>query len=108
MTALYVVPDNPSTPDVPVPAGAEPDDWQDDVPQPYRILLGVLRNTDGVEHTTVQATAVQYADGRIDDGSVHEPPHVYLADNALTTMQARELAATLIDAADEVDGWASR
>jgi hypothetical protein len=51
-----------TTPDVPVPAGAEADVWQDDVPQPYRILFGVLRNTDGVEHTTVQAAAVQDPD----------------------------------------------
>ncbi|MDT5052957.1 MAG: hypothetical protein QOF66_1323 [Mycobacterium sp.] len=94
-----------TTPDVPVPAGVEPDAWQDDVPQPYRILFGVLRNTDGVEYTTVQATAVQYADGRIDDGSVLEAPHVYLGDNALSTAQARALAAALIETADEVDGW---
>jgi hypothetical protein len=40
----------------------EVDDWQDDVPQPYRILFGVLHDTDGVEHTTVQAAAVQYPD----------------------------------------------
>ena len=64
---------------VPIPAGARADDWQDDAPQPYRILFGELRNTDGVEYTTVRGTAVQYADGRIDDGSVHEPPSVYLA-----------------------------
>jgi hypothetical protein len=94
-----------TTPDVPVPAGAEADVWQDDVPQPYRILFGVLRNTDGVEYATVQATAVQYADGRIDDGSVHEPPSVYLGDDALSGSQARALAAALIETADEVDGW---
>lgn len=91
-------------PDVPVPAGAAPDTWQDDVPQPYRILFGVLRNTGGAEHTAVQATAVQYADGRIDDGSVHEAPHVDLGDDALSSSQARELAAALIETADEVDG----
>jgi hypothetical protein len=34
-------------------------------------------------------------DGHIDDGSVHEPPHVYLGDDALTSAQARELAAAL-------------
>ena len=90
------------------PDGAEADVWQDDAPQPYRILFGELRNTDGVEYTTVQATAVQYADGRIDDGSVHEPPSVYLGDDALSTAQARALAAALIKTADEVDGWAAR
>jgi hypothetical protein len=91
--------------DVPIPAGVHADDWQDDAPTPYRILFGELRNTDGVEYTTVQATAVQYPDGRIDDGSVHEPPSVYLGDDALTTAQARALAAALIKTADEVDRW---
>jgi hypothetical protein len=95
--------------DVPVPAGARPEDeWQDDVPQPYRVLFGELRNTDGVEYTTVQGTAVQYRDGRIDDGSVHEAPSVYLGDDALTPAQARALAAALIKTADEVEGWAAR
>ncbi|MDT5057714.1 MAG: hypothetical protein QOF66_6080 [Mycobacterium sp.] len=94
--------------DVPIPAGARADDWQDDAPQPYRILFGELRNTDGVEYTTVRGTAVQYADGRIDDGSVHEPPSVYLGDDALSSSQARELAAALIATADEVDGWVTR
>ena len=56
------------------------------VPLPYRILFGELRNIDGgSNYTTVQATAVQYSDGRIDDGGVHEPPHVYLGDDGLTS-----------------------
>jgi hypothetical protein len=99
-----------TTPDVPVPAGARPDDWEDDSPFPYRVLLGECRGINGVntDHVSVQPTAIQFSDGRVDDGSVHEPPHVYLADNALSSSQARELAAVLIETADEVDGWASR
>ena len=98
----------PVLPDVPLPAGVtSADEWQNDAP-PYRIILGELRNTDGVEHTAVQATAVQYADGRIDDGSVHEPPYVYLGDDGLTSAPARELAAALIETANEVDGWVAR
>jgi hypothetical protein len=95
---------------VPIPAGvAKPDIWQNDVPLPYRILFGELRNIDGgTNYTTVQTTAVQFADGRIDDGSVHEAPHVYLGDDSLTSVQARELADLLIGAADEVDRWAQR
>jgi hypothetical protein len=98
------------TPDVPIPAGARPDTWQDDFPLPYRVLLGEVRTIDGihVDRVSVQPTAVQFSDGRVDDGSQHEPPHVYLGDEALTTTQARELAATLIEAADEVDGWAAK
>jgi hypothetical protein len=34
---------------------------------------------------------------------VHEPPHVYLGDDALTSTQARELAAALIETANEVE-----
>jgi hypothetical protein len=88
-------------PDVPIPPGARPDTWQEDVPQPYRILLGDVRGIDGrdIDHVSVQPTAVQFADGRIDDGGVHEPPHVYLRDDGLTAMQARELAALLVEAA---------
>jgi hypothetical protein len=97
-------------PDVPVPPGARPDTWEDDTPLPYRVLLGEVRGIDGIDtdHVSVQPTAIQFADGRVDDGSVHEPPHVYLADNALTTTQARELAALLVATADEVDGWAAK
>jgi hypothetical protein len=39
---------------------------------------------------------------------VHEAPSVYLGDDALTTAQARALAATLIETVDEVDGWAAK
>jgi hypothetical protein len=94
-------------PDVPVPPGARPDTWQDDSPFPYRVLIGECRGIDGVDtdHVSVQPTGIQFSDGRIDDGSEHEPPHVYLRDDALTATQARELAATLIEAADEIDGW---
>jgi hypothetical protein len=64
-----------TTPDVPIPAGAKcVDDWQGDAPMPYRLLFGELRNIDGgTNYTTVQTTAVQFADGRIDDGRMHEP-----------------------------------
>ena len=96
-------------PDVPIPAGVtNTDAWQEDTPQPYRVLFGELRNTGGVKFTTVQATAVQFADGRIDDGSEYEAPHVYLGDDALTSAQARDLAAALIETADEVDWWAEQ
>jgi hypothetical protein len=56
----------------------------------------------------VQATAVQFGDGRIDDGSVYEAPHVYLGDVALTSVQARELAAALIETADEINRWSAQ
>jgi hypothetical protein len=96
-------------PDVPLPSGAEPDVWVDESPPLYRVLYGVSRGIAGRDDVLVGTTAIQFADGRIDDGSVlHEPPHVYLNDDALTSVQARELAALLIEAADEVHGWAGR
>ena len=64
-------------PDVPVPAGANPDDWRHSSPLPHRVLLGETRNINGRRHTAgVQPTAVQFADGRIEDGSVFEPPQI--------------------------------
>ena len=71
--------------DVPTPAGASPDTWQNHVP--YRVLLGELRGIDGVDidRVSVQPTAIQFSDGRIDDGSVHEAPHVYLGDDGITS-----------------------
>jgi hypothetical protein len=90
--------------------GARPDTWQDDSPLPYRVLLGEVRGIDGVDTdlVCVHPTAIQFSDGRVDDGSVHEPPSVYLRDDALSTAQARDLAAALIEVADELDRWAAK
>jgi hypothetical protein len=92
------------------PPGFRADEWQKDTPVPYRVLFGELRAIDGldVDRVSVQSTAIQLSDGRIDDGSLYEPPHVYLEDDALTAAQARALAATLIAAADQIDGWAAK
>src|SRR4051794_10428234 len=71
--------------DVPIPAGVDrADQWQNDVPLPYRVLFGELRGIDGlgIDRVSVQPTAIQFIDGRIDDGGVHEPPNVYLGDEA--------------------------
>ena len=74
---------------VPIPAGVERvDDWrQQPVPLPYRLLLASSPIDRGTNYTTVQATAFQFTDGRIDDGKVHEPPHVYFGDDCLTSAQ---------------------
>src|SRR5258708_31448794 len=81
-------------PAVPAPSGARPDTWQDDFTQPYRVLFGALRAIDAihVDRVSVQATAIQFPDGRVDDGGQHEPPQVYLGDEALSIAQARALA----------------
>lgn len=96
---------------VPLPLGAvAADDWQDDSPTPYRVLLGELRAIDGLDinRVSVQATAVQLSDGQVDDGSRYEPPLVYLGDDGLSTAQARSLAAALLEAAAQTERWAQR
>jgi hypothetical protein len=114
-------------PDVPIPPGARPRATMDTMTGRFErthltYVVGArvrhaegtrtgaaLRGIDGfdIDRVSVQATAIQFPDGRVDDGSQHEPPQVYLGDDALTTAQARALAAALIETADEVDGWVS-
>jgi hypothetical protein len=96
---------------IPTPADVDRvDDWQAGAPLPYRVLVGELRTVDGldVDRVSVQPTAIQLSDGRIDDGSVYEAPQVYLIDDALSSAQPRALAAALLVAADEADGWAAK
>lgn len=97
-------------PDIAPPFGAEPDVWEDSGPMPHRdvytIPRCVLNSTgDPLRSPVVVAEAVQWANGVIESPSVSiEAP----GDPGLTSAQARELAAILIEAADEVDGWAAR
>jgi hypothetical protein len=69
------------------------------------VLWGEWRRIDGVDtnRVSVAPSAIQLPDGRIDDGSLYERPHVHLRDDCLTLKQARELAAVLIEAADELE-----
>jgi hypothetical protein len=100
-----------TTYDLPVPDGAEADVWEDDTPQPYRVLYGVSRGVAGRDDVIVGTTAVQYRDGRIDDGTIEEPPLVYVetcSDSGLTSTEARQLAEHIIECADQIDGWAAR
>ena len=88
---------------IPVPAGTTADDWQ---PEDYRIVYSPKRSIPGRGDINVALTAVQFADGRIDDGGDFEPPQVY-ADHpdGLTAAQARALAGLLLDAAEQLDRW---
>ena len=98
---------NPLTP-VPLPAGAVfADDWQPEDPQPYRVIMGADRGIDGRD-LRVRTSAIQFADGRIDGGRIERPGvHVDdIGDHTLTAGQARELAAVLLAAADEVERMA--
>ena len=94
-----------------LPAGARAiGDWEADDPQPYRAIEAAHRKiTD--HRLTVAPSAVQWADGSVDDGRI-EGPHVYVygLDEGcpLNSDQARELAAALLESAAEIDGWAQR
>jgi hypothetical protein len=61
-------------PDIAPPAGARPiEDWQAIEPQPYRVVIGDDRTV--TDHKLrVSPTAIQLADGSIDDGTTIEAP----------------------------------
>ena len=94
---------------VSLPTGvAAVDDWRPNYPLPYRILLGAGRGVTD-HNVVVQTAAIQFADGRIDHGGIVAPrvtiSHTCYNGRALSSTQARELAARLLEAADELDGW---
>lgn len=100
----------PSQQKIAPPSGVHKvDNWQDDDPQPYRVFFGADRKV--TDHKlTVSPSAVQWADGTVDEGRIEEP-RIYVLDldwNPLNSDQARELAAALLEAAAEVDGWAAK
>lgn len=86
------------------PIGTEADTWvSHDDGREYRILYGKLRSLTERADVIVQPSAIQFRDGRIDDGII-EPPGVYVAvgGNPLTVAQARELAFAVLEAADSM------
>ena len=95
--------------DVPLPPGAQ---WArlvagDPDPDPYSVVYGAGRDVAGSK-VSVQAIAVQYPDGSLD--SAEDPPQVFLAVDSvggagLVSGEARELAAALLEAADQLDRW---
>jgi hypothetical protein len=96
-------------PNVALPTGvAAVDDWRPNDPLSYRVVLGAGRGVTG-HNVVVQTSAIQFADGRIDDGGIVAPSVTisHACDNGrgLSTTQARELAAVLLEAADELDRW---
>jgi len=96
-----------------LPAGAESrDDWQPRTPMPYRVIGSPNRALPGKpdEEILVWNNAVQWADGSIDDDGLIEAPNVSVHGvywkRGLSSAEARELAAVLIECADKIDGWA--
>lgn len=98
-------------------------EWFDLDDRPWRFIQGVKRTiTEGADdqwragEISVQAAAVQYSTGRFTDPDeqfhqASENPGVTLValtDDRLSPDQARRLAAELVAADDEVDGWTKR
>jgi hypothetical protein len=101
--------------EVPLPASVEkPADlcayaWEEHDPLPYRVIFGsrrVIPSRDD-EDVEIKTSVIQFSDGRVDDGDV-EGPAVRINGVTYTGQQARRFAASVIDAADELDRLATR
>lgn len=93
-------------PNVSPPPGAEADIWEDGL----RTICGPVRVIDGYD-VRVWTAATQFEDGRVDVEGKSEAPNVSVevaAAHGMTSRQTRELAALLIEAADEIDRWVGR
>jgi len=92
---------------VPLPVGAVFGDvWEGDDPE--RVIMGPNRGVTDSD-AIVWTTTIQRADGGI--SLEPEPPHIHIQtiwEDGLNSDQARELAAVLLEAAAEMDGWAAR
>lgn len=84
-------------------------EWADEhTPDQFRLFEGTVRTVDrnsAAEPMTVAIMGSQLADGAVEERwiTVHDP-----YDSHLTSDGARRFAAVLVEAADEVDGWAGR
>ena len=89
-------------PDEELPPGAvEAGKWFGG-PNAHRMILGAERAITGC-NVVVQAMAQQRADGSIYDAHVHIDPGGWGCH--LSGAQARQLAAALLNAGDQIDGW---
>lgn len=90
------------------PAGAESDEWQHLDGHRFRVVHGAVRNIPGRDDVVVAASALQLADGRIDDGAAVEGPLMFVTvpGGSVNVAEARQLARLLMAVADEVDAWA--
>ncbi|MGV7687131.1 hypothetical protein PJN34_23280 [Mycobacterium kansasii] len=98
-------------PHIPLPPGVEYADlWgQGDGGRQQRLINGITRGVEGNSDIQVYNAAVQYADGTLAQDALNRPSvWIYACEEALSSGQARALAAELIAAADELDGWAER
>jgi hypothetical protein len=86
------------THDVPLPPAVEAGEFNDDR-VPSRTICGPDRRVARVDVFTI---GCQYVDGRIHNAGVRMESD---PNDAMNSGQARQLAAELLDAADEADGW---
>lgn len=99
---------------VAVPGSATASEWYDLDDRAWRFVRGKLRVvTEGADNqwstgeVSVQAEGAQYENGALYDDDT-DPPGVIVnihTDDRLSPDQARRLAAELIDAAEEIEGW---
>jgi hypothetical protein len=97
---------NPFPNVAPPPGASFVDDWQFGQ---YRMVRGAKRDVAG--EVEVWTSAAQCADGTVDADGRIEPPLVHVRDRGacgLTVEQARELADAILDAINDLDGWAKR
>jgi hypothetical protein len=96
------------SPNVRLPMGTMGYDWQpasSHSGMPYRFVFGVSRPVGDV---WVRASACQFADGSLDDGSKVEAPGVFINDEQLPNDRVRELIEVLQKALAQVEEWQTR
>lgn len=121
---VYTVADLPSwrpeitpLPDVPLPDGADVlSDWDDDTGE-YRII-STCRGLVGSSRLLVSGVATQLRDGTIWNERGYDVPLVWVDELgedgysreklSIDATDARNLAAALVAAATELDGWTGR
>jgi hypothetical protein len=99
---------NISRADIGLPDEAQPDDWQENSSQRFRVVHGTSRTITDRPDVILFPTAVQLGDGTIDNGDSVEPPVLYVevqTDRGLTAVQARALSTALVNAAAQLDRW---
>ena len=111
---------------VAIPQGAEADIWSSDA-EPCRVIWGSTQSVtvgrpsnEGLTNVRVYTHAVQRADGQLsydpsDGGPGVSIDTIYEGDDwaretgvTVSSDEARKLAAALLTAADEIDGWESQ
>ena len=115
-----------STTDVKLPPDVSADDWSSDA-EPCRVIWGSTQSVtvgrpsnEGLTNVRVYTHAVQRADGQLSYDPSDGGPGVSIdttyrgedgaRDSGVTVSsdEARKLAAALLTAADEIDGWESQ